>query len=241
MSQEKTITLANLTTYDAQVKQLLNNKLDTVVFWNELGSAIGSIINDTTSSESSTWSSNKIDNYVTEVTSTKADAVHIHDVVKSVELNGKTLSYTMDNGQTGSYETVDTTYETGTEDTSGLTKLYTETGTNTDGTMTQNAITATLSSKSDSTHGHAANDIIYFGPNCITDIANDTVGWWISKGSGWSFISTLGVITDQPQQYGMVINYSDDDKEVFQLWLGQPGGDIYKRGGNAIMSKCMLQ
>lgn len=39
-----------------------------------------------------------------------------------------------------------TTYSTATSTTSGLTKLYAGTGTNTDGTMTQGAITSTLSS-----------------------------------------------------------------------------------------------
>jgi len=41
----------------------------------------------------------------------------------------------------------DTKYETGTADASGLTKLYTGTGTNTDGTMTQAAITTALDGK----------------------------------------------------------------------------------------------
>lgn len=41
-----------------------------------------------------------------------------------------------------------TTYSTGTSSTAGLTKLYTSTGTATDGTMTQNAINTALSGKS---------------------------------------------------------------------------------------------
>lgn len=41
----------------------------------------------------------------------------------------------------------DTTYSTGTATASGLTKLYTSTGTNTDGTMTQSAIKTALSGK----------------------------------------------------------------------------------------------
>ncbi|MBQ0013031.1 MAG: hypothetical protein KBS86_00455 [Proteobacteria bacterium] len=40
-------------------------------------------------------------------------------------------------------------YETGTADTSGVTKLYDTTGTNTDGTITQNAITTALGTKQD--------------------------------------------------------------------------------------------
>lgn len=43
---------------------------------------------------------------------------------------------------------------TGTSATSGLTKIYTATGTNTDGTMTQKAVTDALGGKSDSNHNH---------------------------------------------------------------------------------------
>lgn len=47
-----------------------------------------------------------------------------------------------------------TTYSTGTASTSGLTKLYTGTGTATDGTMNQAAIKSALDGKSDSSHTH---------------------------------------------------------------------------------------
>lgn len=47
-----------------------------------------------------------------------------------------------------------TTYSTGTESTSGLTKLYTSTGSATDGTMTQNAITTALNGKASTLHTH---------------------------------------------------------------------------------------
>ena len=43
----------------------------------------------------------------------------------------------------------DTTYSTGTTNSSGLTKLYTSTGTATDGTMTQAAIKSALDAKID--------------------------------------------------------------------------------------------
>ena len=49
-----------------------------------------------------------------------------------------------------------TTYSTGTATTSGLTKLYTGTGTNTDGTMTQAALNTALAGKL-STSGNAAS------------------------------------------------------------------------------------
>lgn len=47
-----------------------------------------------------------------------------------------------------------TTYSTGTSSTSGLTKLYTGTGTATDGTMTQSAIKSALDGKSNNGHTH---------------------------------------------------------------------------------------
>lgn len=47
-----------------------------------------------------------------------------------------------------------TTYGTGTASTSGLTKLYTGTGSATDGTMTQSAITSALNGKSPTSHTH---------------------------------------------------------------------------------------
>ena len=47
-----------------------------------------------------------------------------------------------------------TTYSTGTSTTAGITKLYTATGSATDGTMTQKAITDALSGKAASSHTH---------------------------------------------------------------------------------------
>lgn len=49
-----------------------------------------------------------------------------------------------------------TTYSTGTSSTAGLTKLYTGTGTATDGTMTQNAINTSLGSKAPTSHASTA-------------------------------------------------------------------------------------
>ena len=50
----------------------------------------------------------------------------------------------------------DTTYSTGTKDTAGITKLYSELGSNTDGTMTQLAIGDALAGKAGSLHTHDA-------------------------------------------------------------------------------------
>lgn len=53
----------------------------------------------------------------------------------------------------------DTTYSQATASALGLVKLYTSTGTSTDGTMTRKAITDALGGKSDSTHTHTKSDI----------------------------------------------------------------------------------
>ena len=52
-----------------------------------------------------------------------------------------------------------TTYNTGTTSTAGLTKLYTSTGSATDGTMTQEAITTALNGKAASSHSHSISQI----------------------------------------------------------------------------------
>lgn len=52
-----------------------------------------------------------------------------------------------------------TTYTTGSGTISGLTKLYTATGSATDGTMTQKAITDALGGKAASSHTHNVSDI----------------------------------------------------------------------------------
>lgn len=66
-----------------------------------------------------------------------------------------------------------TTYSTGTASVSGLTKLYTGTGTATDGTMTQAAINTALGGKANSSHTHTKSQITDFpaslkNPTAIT-------------------------------------------------------------------------
>ena len=75
--------------------------------------------------------------------------------IKGLSVSGKTITYTKGDGTTGTITTQDTntTYSVGTASTLGLTKLYTETGTATDGTMTQAAIKTALDGKAGSSHG----------------------------------------------------------------------------------------
>ena len=76
--------------------------------------------------------------------------------IKGLSVSGRTITYTKGDGTTGTITTQDTntTYSTGTSSALGLTKLYTGTGTATDGTMTQAAINTALSGKAASSHTH---------------------------------------------------------------------------------------
>ena len=62
--------------------------------------------------------------------------------IKGLSVSGRTITYTRGDNTTGTITTQDTntTYGVGTSTYSGTTKLYTTTGSNTDGTMTQKAI-----------------------------------------------------------------------------------------------------
>lgn len=93
--------------------------------------------------------------------------------------NGSTITLTGSDGKTTSVTDSNTTYSTGTTSTSGLTKLYTETGTATDGTMTQAAIKTALDGKAASSHTHGL-----LHDNFTAELANTTTD------SGWSMINS---------------------------------------------------
>ena len=71
-----------------------------------------------------------------------------------------------------------TTYSTGNATTAGITKLYTATGSGTDGTMTQKAITDVLNGKASSSHTHN-----YAGSGSAGGSANSAVRLDSSAGS----------------------------------------------------------
>ena len=80
------------------------------------------------------------------------------NVVKSVTVADGSLNVETLDGQSQNYE-VGTKYNTGDATTAGIVKLYTGTGSNTDGSMTQQAITNALNEKANSSHSHAISDI----------------------------------------------------------------------------------
>ena len=95
-----------------------------------------------------------------------------------------------------------TTYSTGTASTSGLTKLYTGTGTATDGTMTQAAIKTALDSKAASghTHNYAGSSSAGGNANAAVKLATArTINGTNFDGSGnittanWGTARTIGI------------------------------------------------
>lgn len=123
--------------------------------------------------------------------------------------DGSTITLTGSDGKTTSVTDSNTTYSTGTTSTSGLTKLYTATGTATDGTLTQKAITDALKGKSDTKHTHSSLEGISLSG--VTASLND---YNLSSGSpkfAVYFCPTDGDganITGRP---------NDNDKKAFNL------------------------
>lgn len=79
-------------------------------------------------------------------------------------------------------------------------------------------------------------NLTYKGTNTISSTTNDTTSNWGDQGNlATVFYTTAGKITDQPSQYGFVLNLTNgpDSPEVHQLWATQSGGDMLHRGGNS--------
>lgn len=97
-----------------------------------------------------------------------------------------------------------TTYSVGTTSYLGITKLYTETGSATDGTMTQNAITTALNGKSPTSHTHnyagssssggAADSAIKLNTSRNITIGNSTKSFDGTTNLSWS-LNEIGIPT----------------------------------------------
>ena len=80
--------------------------------------------------------------------------------IKSVTTaDGKKITVTYGDGTTKTFNVVGADYKTGTATVSGLTKLYTATGENTDGALTQKAVTELLAGKAAASHNHKLADV----------------------------------------------------------------------------------
>ena len=69
--------------------------------------------------------------------------------------------------------------------------------------------------------------------NTISSTTNDTVANWDALGNSVHYYNTTGCLIDQPNQYGVLLNFTNNQKNIHQFWLSQPSGNVYHRGGNA--------
>ena len=133
-----------------------------------------------------------------------------------------------------------TTYSTGTASTSGLTKLYTGTGTATDGTMTQSAIKSALDGKSN--NGHTHDDRYYTESEMNTKLSgksdtSHTHNRIVSRGDvtaetgadGRPAVEGLSMSqaynNGYPTSYGNVINLRGaGDGQILVGWSGSDKG-----------------
>lgn len=106
--------------------------------------------------------------------------------------------------------------------------------TNLDATMiTTGILPISRGGSGQTTRAAAMNALFSLGSNVITNTTDDTTTNWGALGPGYSFYSVAGQLNNQPQQYGIVINFpSGLGSELFQLWHSQPTGALYHRGGN---------
>ena len=65
----------------------------------------------------------------------------------------------------------------------------------------------------------------------ITNTTNDTPANWSNK-PFVNWYSTTGQLTNQPSQYGFLININRNS-EIRQIWLTQNGGNVYHRAANS--------
>ena len=68
-----------------------------------------------------------------------------------------------------------------------------------------------------------------FGLNPTGGVANDTIGFWQNKGSGYCFINATNQINGQPATYGFLINYTLQTEVHQEFWVS-PNGAHYRRG-----------
>lgn len=92
-------------------------------------------------------------------------------------------------GKNGTNGTNATATATGSSSTAGLTKLYTGTGTATDGTMTQNAIKSALDGKANSSHTHSQYLTSHQDISGKVNKSGDTLSGRITRSGGGSWIS----------------------------------------------------
>lgn len=89
----------------------------------------------------------------------------------------------------------------------------------------------TLSSLGAAAASHTHNSFEAL-PSGVITLENDTVANWGALKNGVSNYGSAATLTDKPNTYGLVLNLTNGFQEVHQLFLSQPNGHIFHRGGN---------
>ena len=117
-----------------------------------------------------------------------------------------------------------TTYSVGTSSYLGITKLYTETGSATDGTMTQNAITTALNGKSATghTHNYAGSSSAGGNANAAVKLATARkIGSASFDGTADITLSQMGVINPieltRAEYEDLIVNNRIDDNQYYNV------------------------
>lgn len=71
----------------------------------------------------------------------------------------------------------------------------------------------------------------FLGTDPISSTSSDTTTNWASLGTGYAWYDTTGLLTNQPSQWGFVINYKYGG-DIFQIWKTQNSGPMYYRNGD---------
>lgn len=81
---------------------------------------------------------------------------------------------------------------------------------------------------------NSMQNLSYRGNNLISSTTNDTTTeWGKQKNLATTFYTATEQINNQPSQYGFLLNLTNGDKEVHQVWATQSSGSLLHRGGNA--------
>lgn len=72
------------------------------------------------------------------------------------------------------------------------------------------------------------------GTNPISSTSDDTPAKWVALGIGKAWYSKTGCLTDQPSQYGFLLNFVNGAaSDVYQIFNSQGSGPTYYRSGNS--------
>jgi len=143
-------------------------------------------------------------------------------VTYSLSKTGSTIKLTGSDGSTSTVTDSNTTYSTGNASSAGLTKLYTGTGTNTDGSMTQNAIKSALDGKVPTTrtvNGKALSSNITLGAADVGADASGAANTALTNAKSYTDTQIAALINSAPttlDTLGEIASAMSDNMEVVE-------------------------